>query len=110
MNSILDATAVGFSLEWLQRADVFDELFDRFKQRLRAKWLEARGGQIIYAALLPVPKQRRTRAEIAAIMQDRLAEGWEDYSNRWHQKDLDDRWVKPTAPATTDTKIAAASM
>jgi len=94
MNSIPDATTVAFFRERLRKAGVIEELFDRFEEHLRAQGLEARGGQIIDATLVPVPKQRNTRAENAAIKQGSLPEGWEDNPNRLRQKDLDARWVK----------------
>jgi IS5 family transposase len=94
MNSIPDATTVAFFRERLRKAGVIEELFDRFEDHLRAQGLEARGGQIIDATLVPVPKQRNTRAENEAIKQGKLPEGWEDKPNRLREKDLDARWVK----------------
>jgi IS5 family transposase len=78
MNSILDATTVAFFRERLRQAGVIEELFERFEEHLRAQGLEARGGQIIDATLVPVPKQRNTRAENEAIKEGKLPEGWED--------------------------------
>jgi len=63
MNSIPDATTVAFFRERLRKAGVIEELFEMFEAYLRSQGLQARGGQIIDATLVPVPKQRNTRQE-----------------------------------------------
>jgi IS5 family transposase len=55
MNLIPDATTVAFFRERLRKAGVIEKLFDCSEQHLRAQGLEARGGQIIDATLVPVP-------------------------------------------------------
>ncbi len=67
MNTIPDATTIAFFRERLRKAGVIDELFDRFEEHLRSEGLEARGGQIIDATLVPVPKQRNSREENKTI-------------------------------------------
>lgn len=94
MNSIPDATTVAFFRERLRKAGVIEELFDRFEEYLRAHGLEARGGQIIDATLVHIPRQRNTRAKNKAIKQGKLHEGWEDKPTRLRQLDLYARWVK----------------
>jgi len=94
MNDIPDATTVAFFRERLRKAGVIEELFEMFEEYLRDQGLEARGGQIIDATLVPVPKQRNTREENKEIKADRLPGGWEENPNRLQQKDLDARWVK----------------
>lgn len=94
MDTIPDATTVAFFRERLRNAGVIEELFDCFEQHLRTQGLEARGGQIIDATLVPVPKQRNTRAENQVIKQGEVPEDWHDKPNRLQQKDLDARWVK----------------
>jgi transposase, IS5 family len=94
MNNIPDATTVAFFRERLRKADVIEELFEMFEEYLRDQGLEARGGQIIDATLVPVPKQRNTRVENKDIKANRLPDGWEENLNRLQQKDLDARWVK----------------
>jgi len=94
MNDIPDATTVAFFRERLRKAGVIEELFEMFEGYLRDQGLEARGGQIIDATLVPVPKQRNTREEKKDIKADRLPDGWEKNPNRLQQKDLDARWVK----------------
>jgi IS5 family transposase len=73
---------------------VIEELFEMFEGYLRSQGLQARGGQIIDATLVPVPKQRNTREENKEIKAGRLPEGWDENPDRLQQKDLDARWVK----------------
>ena len=63
MNSIADATTIAFFRERLHKAEVIEELFDMFEAHLRSQGLQARGGQILDATLVPVPNQRNTRKE-----------------------------------------------
>lgn len=63
--------------ERLRKAGVIEELFEMFEGYLRDQGLEARGGQIIDATLVPVPKQRNTREENNDIKSGRLPDGWE---------------------------------
>jgi IS5 family transposase len=94
MNSIPDATTAAFFRDRLLKAGVIEELFEMFESYLRSQGLQARGGQIIDATLVPVPKQRNTREENEEIKAGRLPEGWDKNPDRLRQKDLDARWVK----------------
>jgi IS5 family transposase len=91
MKSIPDATTVAFIRERLRKPGVIEELFDMFETYLRSQGLQARGGQIIDATLVPVPKQRNTREENKEIKAGRLPEGWEENLDRLQQRDLDAR-------------------
>jgi hypothetical protein len=55
MNSIPVATTVTFFRARLPKAGVIEELFEMFETYLRSQGLQARGGQIIDATLVPVP-------------------------------------------------------
>jgi IS5 family transposase len=94
MNNIPDATTVAFFRERLRKAGVIEELFEMFEGYLRSQGLQARGGQIIDATLVPVPKQRNTREENKEIKAGRLPVGWDENPDRLQQKDLDARWTK----------------
>ena len=63
MNDIPDATTVAFSRERIRKANVIAELFGMFETYRRGQGLEARGGQIIDATLVLVPKQGKQRRE-----------------------------------------------
>jgi hypothetical protein len=47
----------------LAQAGLIDKLFERFGQHLEAEGYIARGGQIIDATIVSVPKQRNTKEE-----------------------------------------------
>src|SRR5262249_32334375 len=54
----------------------------------------ARGGQIIDATIVSVPKQRNTKEENEAIKAGKMPEGWEKQPAKNAQKDKDARWTK----------------
>jgi len=110
MNDIPDATTVAFFRERLRKANVIDELFEMFENYLRDQGLEAHGGQIIDATLVPVPKQRNSREENKEIKANRLPDGWNESPKRLQQKDLDARWVKKMISITIVIRIAFALM
>ena len=110
MNNIPDATTVAFFRERLRRAGVIEELFEMFENYLRDQGLEARGGQIIDATLVPVPKQRNSREENKEIKANRLPDGWNDSPRRLQSKNLDARWVKKMTSITMVIRTAFALM
>ena len=60
---IPDGTTLWLFREKLAKAGLIERLFDRFDQHLGAQGYIARGGQIIDATLVAVPRQRNTREE-----------------------------------------------
>src|SRR6516165_3684045 len=56
-----DATTIWLFREALAQAGLIDKLFERFGQHLEAEGYIARGGQIIDATIVSVPKQRNTK-------------------------------------------------
>src|SRR6266404_1297329 len=62
-----DATTIWLFREALAQAGLIDKLFERFGQHLEAEGYIARGGQIIDATIVSVPKQRNTKEENEAI-------------------------------------------
>ena len=81
-----------------------------FESYLRDQGLEARGGQIIDATLVPVPKQRNSREENKEIKANRLPDGWNESLKRLQQKDLDARWVKKMISITMVIRTVFALM
>ena len=65
-----------------------------FESYLHSQGLQARGGQIIDAIFVPVPRQRNTREQNKEIMAWRMPDGWDENPDRLQQIDLDARWVK----------------
>ena len=94
MNTIPDATTIRLFREKLRQAGIIEELFETFEQHLKSQDLEAKGGQIIDATIVPIRKQRNTREENKDIKQGKVPEAWKKNPNRLRQKDLDARWVK----------------
>jgi IS5 family transposase len=72
-----DATTIWLFREALAQAGLIDKLFERFGQHLEAEGYIARGGQIIDATIVPVPKQRNTKEENEAIKAGQDAGGME---------------------------------
>src|SRR5215475_9057197 len=64
---IPDGTTLWLFREKLAKAGLIDKLFERFGRHLEAKGYIARGGQIIDATIVPVPKQRNGKEENEAI-------------------------------------------
>ena len=79
VNDIPDATTVAFFRERLRKANVIHDLFEMFESYQRDQGLEARGGQIIYATLVPVPKQLNSWEDNKEIKANRLPDGWNEY-------------------------------
>lgn len=91
IKSILDATTVALFRERLRKTQVIEELFEMFEAYLRSQGLQARGGQITDASLVPDPKQRNTLEENAEIKAGPLPNGWDQNQDRLRHKGLDAR-------------------
>src|SRR5665811_786157 len=91
---IPDGTTLWLFREKLAKAGVIEKLFDRFDQHLGAKGYIARGGQIVDATIVPVPKQRNTREENEAIKGGETPKAWKKKPAKNRQKDKDARWTK----------------
>ena len=89
-----DATTIWLFREALVRAAKIDELFKRFNRHLEAKGYIARGGQIIDASIVEVPKQRNTREENATVKAGNTPEELEKQPAKNAQNDKDARWTK----------------
>jgi len=93
-HSVPDATTIWLFREALVKAEKIDALFDLFKQHLEAKGFIARGGQIIDATIVDVPKQRNTLDENEQVKNGETPEAWEKKPAKNRQKDKDARWTK----------------
>ena len=89
-----DATTIWLFREALAQAGLINKLFERFGQHLEAEGYIARGGQIIDATIVSVPKQRNTKEENETIKAGKTPEGWEQQPAKNAQKDKDARWTK----------------
>jgi IS5 family transposase len=93
-DSIPDATTLWLFREKLAKASLVERLFERFDQHLAAQGYMARGGQMIDATIVPVPKQRNGRDENDTVKAGETPAAWEQQPAKLHQKDRDARWTK----------------
>ena len=93
-DSIPDGTTLWLFRETLAKAGLIERLFERFGQHLEAKGYIARGGQMVDATIVAVPKQRNSREESEAVKVGKTPESWEKNPAKNRQKDKDARWTK----------------
>lgn len=90
---IPDAKTIWLFRETLAQAGVVETLFKQFDTYLASQGLQARGGQLIDASLIPVPKQRNTREENATIKAGDCPADWEAQPAKRRQKDTEAQWT-----------------
>lgn len=93
-DGIPDATTLWLFREKLAKASLIEKLFERFDQHLAAHGFMARGGQMVDATIVPVPKQRNNRDENDAVKAGQTPAEWEKKPAKLRQKDRDARWTK----------------
>jgi IS5 family transposase len=91
---IPDGTTLWLFREALAKAGLIEKLFERFGQHLEAKGYVARGGQMIDATIVPVPKQRNSRDENEDVKAGKTPKAWKQNPAKNRQKDKDARWTK----------------
>lgn len=93
-----DAKTVWLFRETLKQQGMGEVLFKRFDEQLAAKGLVAKGGQMIDATFVEVPKSRNSREDNAKLKAGEIPEDWlkEEPAtvNMRRQKDTDARWTK----------------
>ena len=93
-DSVPDATTVWLFRHQLQKQGLIEELFKQFDCYLRQEGYQAKGGQIVDATLIPVPKQHNSKEEKQQLAQGEIPDDWQEKPHRLSQKDLDARWIK----------------
>ena len=93
-DGIPDGTTLWLFREALAKAGLIEKLFEHFGHHLEAKGYIARGGQMIDATIVPVPKQRNSRDENDDVKAGKTPEAWEKNPAKNRQKDKDARWTK----------------
>lgn len=93
-DGIPDGTTLWLFREKLAKAGLVEKLFERFSRQLEAKGFIARGGQMVDATIVAVPKQRNTRDENEQVKTGRTPADWEKKPAKNRQKDKDARWTK----------------
>jgi transposase, IS5 family len=92
--SIPDGTTLWLFREKLAKAGLIDKLFERFGQHLEAKGYIARGGQMVDATIVLVPRQRNSRDENEQVKAGTTPKDWKKRPAKNRQKDKDARWTK----------------
>jgi len=93
-DGIPDGTTLWLFREKLAKAGLIEKLFDRFDHHLGAHGYIARGGQIVDATIVAVPRQRNTRAESDAVKRGETPAAWKKKPAKNRQKDKDARWTQ----------------
>ena len=91
---IPDGTTLWLFREKLAQAGIIERLFDCFDQHLEANGYIARGGQIVDATIVQVPRQRNTHEENETVKSGRTPAAWKKKPAKNRQKDKDARWTK----------------
>jgi IS5 family transposase len=93
-DDVPDGTTLWLFREKLAQAGLVETLFERFNQHLNAKGYIARGGQMVDATIVPVPKQRNSRGENETVKRGGTPAEWEQKPAKNRQKGKDARWTK----------------
>jgi IS5 family transposase len=93
-DSVPDATTVWLFRQQLKQQGLIEELFEQFDPYLRQEGYQGKGGQIVDATLVPVPKQRNSKEENQQLAQGEIPDTWQEKPHRLSQKDIDPRWTK----------------
>jgi IS5 family transposase len=78
----------------LRELGLIEALFEQFDGYLRSHGYQAKGGQIVDATLIPVPKQHNRKEDTEQLEQGEIPTGWTEHPKRFEQRDLDARWTK----------------
>jgi transposase, IS5 family len=93
-DGIPDGTTLWLFREKLAKAGLIDKLFERFGQHLEARGYIARGGQLVDATIVAVPRQRNSRDENEQVKAGETPKDWKKRPSKNRQKDKDARWTK----------------
>lgn len=91
---IPDGTTLWLFREKLAKAGLIEKLFEQFGRYLEAQGYIARGGQMVDATIVPVPRQRNSREDNEEVKGGKTPKGWEKKPAKNRQKDKDARWTK----------------
>jgi transposase, IS5 family len=93
-DEVPDATTVWLFRKQLSEQGLIEALFEQFDGYLIEQGYAAKGGQIVDATLIPVPKQHNSDKENQQLKQGEIPQQWQDKPHRRSQKDSDARWTK----------------
>ena len=101
---IPDGTTLWLFRETLAKAGLIEKLFERFGQHLEAKGYIARGGQMVDATIVPVPKQRNSRDENDEVKAGKTPAAWEKNRQKTGRKTRTRAGPRSTARASMATR------
>ncbi len=87
-----DRTTIWTFKERLIKAEAAERIFEAVSRQLDRHGFIARGGQMIDASIVPVPKQTLNKDEKEIVQQDAMPVEWSPSKRR--QKDVQARWTK----------------
>ena len=95
-DKVPDEKTIWLFRERLAEHELTEKLFARFHEQLARRGFVAKGGQMIDATFVEVPRQRNSREENALIKQGAIPIEWgkSENENKLEQKDTDARWAK----------------
>ena len=91
-DNVPDAKTVWHFREELKNANILEEMFYMFTEKLEKKKIITYSGSIVDAAFVEVPRQRNTKEENKEIKEGKIPLEWRAEKKR--QKDTDARWTK----------------
>ena len=93
-DTVPDATTVWLFRQQLTDAGLVQPLFEQFDAYLRGNGYQAKGGQILDATIVPVPKQHISKEEKQQLDQGEVPKEWQEKPHRLAQRDTDASWTK----------------
>lgn len=93
-DEVPDATTIWLFRKQLTDQGLIELLFEQFDGYLIEQGYAAKGGQIVDATLIPVPKQHNSEQDNEQLKQGKIPQDWQDNPHRCSQKDTDARWTK----------------
>ena len=93
-DTVPDATTVWLFRQALTEAGLVKALFEQFEVYLQGHGYQAKGGQILDATIVPVPKQHISKEEKEQLDQGEIPQDWQEKPHRLAQRDTDARWTK----------------
>lgn len=104
-SQIPDRTTIWTFRERLIAAGASESIFDAVNRQLAKHGFIARGGQMIDASFVQVPRQSLGKEEKAIVAQDAMPADWKPAKRR--QKDTDARWTKKHGKSYFGYKLSA---
>jgi IS5 family transposase len=93
-DAVPDATTVWLFRQQLTDAGLVEELFELFESYLQGHGYQAKGGQILDATIVPVPKQHISKEDKEQLAQGEIPQDWQDNPHRLAHRDTDASWTK----------------